>query len=237
MEPAITILSNPSRCEYLPRRVRQLRYEVSPGIVPREYMHRLLEGWRRFGPVLFRPECPSCRMCQSLRVPVESFQPNQSQRRAWKKNHDDILIRIGTPSITSEKEDLLARFHQHGAETKGWPADGPPELDLFVHNPFPTEEWSYYAGDRLMGIGYVDILPEGLSAIYFFHDPVERHRSLGTFNVLAIIASARDRGLPHVYLGYYVEGCRSLEYKGRFRPNEMRRADGQWERLDTVSTR
>ena len=55
----------------------------------------------------------------------------------------------------------------------------------------------------------VDAMAEGLSAIYFYWDPAERHRSLGTFNILAMIESARERGLPHVYLGYYVEGCRS----------------------------
>jgi arginine-tRNA-protein transferase len=93
---------------------------------------------------------------------------------------------------------------------------------------FPTEEWCYDVGDRLVAVGYVDQLPDGLSAIYFFHDPGERHRSLGTFNVLALLAVARERRLPYVYLGYYVEGCRSLEYKGRFRPNEVLAPDGAW---------
>ena len=74
----------------------------------------------------------------------------------------------------------------------------------------------------------MDALPDGLSAIYFFYDPDERHRSLGTFNVLSIIDAARQRGLPWVYLGYYVEGCGSVEYKGRFRPNEVLRPDGTW---------
>ena len=109
---------------------------------------------------------------------------------------------------------------------KGWPdrsdeTAGGRGLDLFVRNPFPTEEWSYWIGDRLLGVGYVDVLPEGLSAIYFFHDPREHKRSLGTLNVLRVIAAAGDRGVSHVYLGYYVKGCRSLEYKARFRPNEV----------------
>ena len=81
----------------------------------------------------------------------------------------------------------------------------------------------------MVGVGYVDVLPEGMSAIYFYYDPVERDRSLGTFNVLSVLRAAADRGLPHVYLGYYVEGCRSLEYKGRFRPNEVLGPDGEWE--------
>jgi arginine-tRNA-protein transferase len=77
-------------------------------------------------------------------------------------------------------------------------------------------------------VGYVDVVPEGLSAIYFFYDPDERERSLGTYNVIAILREAAARKIPYVYLGYYVEGCRSLEYKARFRPNEVIHPDGRW---------
>ena len=135
-------------------------------------------------------------------------------------------IAIGTPSVSPAKRELYTKFHRYQHEAKGWEEQGEDGIVSFVDNPFPTEEWCYYLGERLVGVGYVDTLPEGLSAIYFYHDPDERDRSLGTFNVLAILAAARERQLPHVYLGYYVEGCRSSEYKpgsGRtryFAPNE-----------------
>jgi arginine-tRNA-protein transferase len=77
-------------------------------------------------------------------------------------------------------------------------------------------------------VGYVDDLPGGLSAIYFFYDPEERHRSLGTWNVLSVIENARQRRIPFVYLGYYVEDCTSLAYKGQFVPNQIRGPDGSW---------
>ena len=75
--------------------------------------------------------------------------------------------------------------------------------------------------NRLIAVAYVDALPEALSAIYCYHDPAEGARSLGTFNILSILASARERGLPHVYLGYRVAGCASMRYKGGFRPHEL----------------
>ncbi|MGH9678078.1 MAG: hypothetical protein ACRD36_13320, partial [Candidatus Acidiferrum sp.] len=115
------------------------------------------------------------------------------------------------------------------------------------YQPFPIEEWCYYKADRLIGVGYVDCLPSldgasrpegsgvtepgGLSAIYFFWDPRERHRSLGTYNVLRVIDEARRRGLPFVYLGYFVEGCQSMQYKARFLPNEVRGPHGEWRRF------
>jgi leucyl-tRNA---protein transferase len=146
----------------------------------------------------------------------------------WKHNARDVVLEIVAPSLTPDRLALYKAFHAHGHQTKGWPdrshestGEGGSGLDLLLRNPFPTEEWNYRIGGRLVGVGYVDVIAEGLSAIYFFHDPHEHKRSLGTLNILHIIEAARRRGLPHVYLGYYVKGCRSLEYKARFRPHEL----------------
>ena len=232
MESLFTFATPPGPCGYLPEQTWSLSYEIVGEVSPEEYLERLKHGWRRFGFSLFKPECPSCRRCQSLRVPVVTFVPNRSQRRAIAANEQDIRVAIGSPFVTKEKLDLYGRFHRFQHRNKGWPKHGEENpgayLESFVDNPFPTEEWCYYLGDKLVGVGYVDCLPEGLSAIYFFYDPDERERSLGTFNVASIIRMAGNRQLPHVYLGYFVEGCRSLEYKSRFRPNEVLQADGAW---------
>lgn len=232
MESLISFTTTPSPCGYLPDRNSRLRYEIVASLSPAEYLVRLKQGWRRFGFSLFRPECAGCRECRSVRVPVASFQPDRSQKRAWAANVHDLRLEIGLPSIAREKIELYDRFHLHQTESKGWPEHGPKDpddyIESFVENPFVTEEWCYYLGERLVGVGYVDRLPEGLSAIYFYYDPSERDRSLGTFNVLSVIRNGRESNLPHVYLGYYVAGCRSLEYKGRFRPNEVLGPDGEW---------
>jgi len=232
MNFGITIPSIVSPCEYLPDRISELRYELVPHLRPVDYLQRLNQGWRRFGYVLFRPECPACRMCQSLRVPVATFRPTSSQRRAWKRNDGQVTLRVGAPSLSQDRLDLWVKFHRHGHETKGWPADGEGDPGMLLDNPFRTEEWTYYVGDRLIAVAYVDALPEALSAIYCYYDPAEGARSPGTFNILSLLAAARERGLPHVYLGYYVAGCRSLEYKRKFRPNDVLRHDGTWEAFD-----
>jgi arginine-tRNA-protein transferase len=192
----------------------------------------MAQGWRRFGHSTFHPICTACRACQPIRVVVERFVPNRSQRRAWRANEGIVTLRIGAPSVTEDKLALHYRYHAFQAGFKDWPAAHRREADeyheSFVANPFPTEEWSYYVGHDLVGVGYVDVLPASLSAIYFFYEPDERWRSLGTYNVLNVVDQARQRRLPHVYLGYYVAGCRSMEYKATFRPNEVLGPDGQW---------
>jgi arginine-tRNA-protein transferase len=233
----------PTICGYLPDRLWSLEYEFVLAMTPQEYLGLMLDNWRRFGRTLFRPACPGCRTCRAVRVLVRQFRPNRSQRRVRKANAGVVRLEIGRPSVTREKLALYDRYHAHQAEVRGWPEHPPRDAssytESYIRHPFPVEEWCYYLDGRLVGVGYVDCLPDdcpdpsvpdqgGLSAIYFFYDPDERHRSLGTWNVLNLIDEAARRGLPHVYLGYFVEGCGSMEYKPCFVPNELRGDDGVW---------
>lgn len=233
MQTLFTFATPPSRCGYLPDRVWSLRYDIVGTLTAAEYGDRLRAGWRRFGHSLFRPACPSCTACQSIRVVVDRFRPSRTQARVLKKNAGEVRLTVTTPSVSPEKLDLYDRFHAFQAGFKDWP-DRDPETaedyaDSFLDNPFPTEEWQYHVDDRLVGVGYVDAVSDGLSAIYFYHDPDFRERSLGVWNVLGVIRAAADRRLPYVYLGFHVAGCRSLEYKAAYQPNEvLDTSTGQW---------
>jgi leucyl-tRNA---protein transferase len=232
METLFQYVAPPSTCGYLPDRDWSLEYEMVGRMTAAEYLARLKAGWRRFGGMLFRPRCPGCQACQSLRVLADQFRPTRSQKRAWKANADQVQLVIGEPSVSRAKLRLYDSFHAYQTEAKGWPEhpakDAESYAESFVHNPIPVEEWCYYLDKQLIGVGYVDRLAEGLSAIYFFYDPDLRKRSLGTFNVLSLLTESLARRLPHLYLGYYVEGCRSLEYKATFKPNQALGPNGVW---------
>ncbi len=243
MYSLVSFTTPPGSCNYLPAEQASLEYEVVAELSPEEYLHRMLDGWRRFGRMLFHPVCPACRACRALRVRALVFRPDRSQRRCRQRNDGEVELRIGPPAVTGAKLALYDRYHAFQADQKGWPEYGPKDVEeyarSFVAQPFEVEEWCYYLGGRLVGVGYVDCLPDpsvgrqaegagGLSAIYFFYDPGERDRGLGTWNVLCTIEEARRRRLPYVYLGYSVDGCRSMEYKARFVPNERRGDDGVW---------
>jgi arginine-tRNA-protein transferase len=232
MESIFQYHAPPSPCGYLPGQTWRLEYEVVGQATAAEYLQRMQRGWRRFGHTLFRPQCPRCTACRSLRVPVDQFVPNRSQRRAWKANAEDVRLTIGDPAVSREKLDLYDRFHAFQTDTKGWPGHDPKDAgeytQSFVENPFPTREWCYYLDGRLVAVGYVDDLPGGMSAIYFYYDPDLRPRSLGTYNVLCLLEHARRRRVPYVYLGFFVEGCPSLAYKANFRPNQTVDGRGVW---------
>jgi leucyl-tRNA---protein transferase len=193
-----------------------------------ELQHKFDTGWRRFGMSFFRPICESCIECKSLRVVLNQFEMN---RRAL-SNNQDIVIRRGLPFVTEEKLRLYDRFHQFQEGHRGWnrhePKDARSYRMSFVEGPMPPEEWCYFLDDRLVAVGYVDVAPQGLSAIYFYYDPDLRERSLGTFNVLKILEESARRNMPYAYLGYMVDGCISIRYKQNFRPNEYLTREGVW---------
>jgi arginyl-tRNA--protein-N-Asp/Glu arginylyltransferase len=222
----------PSTCGYLPEQQWQLEYEMVASMTPQEYLERMRSGWRRFGYTMFRPRCPACTACRTLRVLADRFRPNRSQRRARRLNENAVRLEVGPPSVNRNKLDLYDRYHAFQAENKEWPLHAPKDVEDFalsyVENPFPVLEFCYYLGDRLVSVGYVDELPGALSAIYCFYDPDERHRSLGTWNVMSVIDAAVLSGIPHVYMGYFVAGCPSLEYKANFVPNQIRDPSGRW---------
>jgi arginine-tRNA-protein transferase len=248
MESLFRYVASPTPCGYLPAERWSLEYEYVGELSRAEYLARMLEGWRRFGTMLFRPACISCQSCRAVRILAQQFHPDRSQRRCRTLNEGQARLVIGKPSVTRAKLALYDRYHAFQTDARGWPQhpakDAASYADSFVHHPFPVEEWCYYIDERLIGVGYVDCLPSldgesvpagagagdhgGLSAIYYFYDPAERQRSLGTWNVLCLIEAAKARGLPYVYLGYYVAGCVSMEYKVRFAPNQLRDVDGVW---------
>jgi arginine-tRNA-protein transferase len=232
MDTVFRFIAPPGRCGYLPEQTWRLEYEHVSALTPAEYLQRMEQGWRRFGTMMFRPRCPECSACRPLRVVASAFRPDRSQRRNRQANEGIVEVQIDTPSVSRAKLDLFDRFHAFQTENKGWPVHEPKDADeyarSFIDNPFPTEEWCYFIDQRLVGVGYVDALPGALSAIYFFYDPDERGRGLGTWNVLSIIDEARRRGIPHVYLGYYVAGCSSMMYKAKFVPNQVLAPGGDW---------
>jgi len=232
MESALQYVSDPDRCGYLPDRDWRFEYVFVMEMSAAEYNERLEHGWRHFGRTLFRPRCQSCNACQSLRVLAPEFQPNRSQKRNAARNRETVRLRIGAPKLSDARLALFDRYHAFQTVLKGWPDQPPGDMGdyrgHFLDNPFPVEEWRYYLERRLVGVGFVDALPSALSAIYFFYEPAERNRGLGIWNIQCLIEEARLRGLPHVYLGYFVAGCPTMRYKSTFLPHERRQADGSW---------
>jgi len=218
------VVEPPRACTYLPERQASLEIRVQVEVTPVELEAMLERGWRRFGPVYFRPACSPCMECITLRIPTSEFKPTKSQRRA-RKNAAHLKRVVGVPRVDEERLDLYRRWHSQREESRGWePSPIDPEryaFDFAFPHPSVREVTFRDADDRLLGVGICDETPNIVSAVYFFWDPEHAPPSLGVAHVVALLDEARLRGIPHVYLGYRVEGCASLAYKGRYGPHEL----------------
>ncbi|MCK8503424.1 arginyltransferase [Myxococcus fulvus] len=218
----------PRPCSYLPERQASLENLVLRDVSPEEYEHLLVRGWRRFGPVYFRPACADCQECVSLRVPVEGFRPNRSQRRA-RAACAHLRVEVGVPRADEERLALYRAWHAEREASREWEPSPLTVREYSLQFSFPhpsAREVAWYddaaeGGPRLVALGICDETPHAWSAVYFFYDPDYARLSPGTANVVFQVELAKARGIPHVYLGFRVQACASLRYKGGFRPHEL----------------
>jgi len=218
-------IAGPEPCPYLEGLSSTTETMLMTGVTSVELDGLLERGWRRFGPVYFRPVCAGCDECVSVRVPVATFSPSPNLKRVLRRAAR-VRTEVGEPVVDDARLRLYRRWHASREVERGWRPDRIGVESYAMQFCFPhsaAREFSYWDGDRLVGIGIADETPRALSAVYCYYEPTLSNLSLGTCNVLRAIEYARHRSLAHVYLGYRVEGCLSLRYKGRFRPQERLR--------------
>jgi arginine-tRNA-protein transferase len=219
----LRLTEDPRVCSYLPDKTASLEYRLIAGAGAETCQRLISRGWRRFGICFFRPMCPQCSECRSLRVVVGRFRPSKSQRRCLKRN-PEITVRLVRPEASTRHIQLYNAYHQDMNRRRGWPYRPiAPEayIESFVMGAGTFgHEMQYHADGRMVGVGLIDILPAGISSVYFYHDPAWRRNGPGTFSILQEIRLAGSLGKPHLYLGYCIRENPSMRYKSRFLPHE-----------------
>ncbi|HWB59945.1 MAG TPA: arginyltransferase [Chthoniobacteraceae bacterium] len=214
-------------CGYLAGRQARFRAFQVERMAGSEYQKWMDAGFRRSGAVVYQPMCPGCRACRPLRVPVGRLAMSKSQRRVMRRNRD-LQVRVGVPRPTTEKWELYDRYQRewHDGKQAG---DVMAYVNFLYQSPVETVEFEYRdLGGKLLGIGICDLCETSVSSMYFYFEPREAKRSLGTFSALYEILWAKEMKIPYWYAGFWVNGCDKMEYKTRFRPCELLGTDGIW---------
>jgi arginine-tRNA-protein transferase len=225
--PEIVVYDEPHDCPYVVGRVAVLPLRVpSRRLTGDELDERLAAGDRRQGMFLYRTACPSCSACEPIRLDVNRFTPNRSQRRVLERGDREISLEIGPPVLDPARVELYNRHKR----LRGL---GDGEIDLAGYRQFlvmtccDSFELRYRVGNELVGIALADRSAHALSAVYCIYDPSHRRLGLGTYSILKQVELCRSWGLTHLYLGLYIGDCERMRYKARFFPHE-RLLGGSW---------
>ena len=231
-------LTSPAPCPYIPGREERKVFTHLVGRRAVALNNTLTEsGFRRSQTIAYRPACEGCRACVSVRVRVSEFEPTRNMRKILQANTD--LVGYATQPQPSSEQFSLFRAYLDSRHANGGMADM-SMLDYTMmiedsHVETRVVEYRRRGPDTaingkgagpLVAVCLTEILADGLSMVYSFFEPDEKDRSPGTFMILEHIQRARRLGLPYVYLGYWVEGSRKMDYKARFRPQERLGMDG-----------
>jgi arginyl-tRNA--protein-N-Asp/Glu arginylyltransferase len=215
-------------CPYLPGRSFHAFHPVpaSQGIAYRDLMDL---RFRRSGDTVYMPICPGCDECRPIRVDAAAFMPREDQRRCRRRN-TDLTVSFQPRGIDDERMALYRCYQAtvHGKDDEPDPA----RIAAFLTSDGGVAGGELHARDghgRLLAVSVVDVFADALSSVYCYHDPDERRRGLGTWMALAELDWCVANHRRWWYLGFLVEGCAKMAYKGRYRPCEVL-VDGRWRR-------
>jgi len=221
-------------CGYLPKKLAQSLIATPQYLVDsRVYSGLIQQGFRRSGKFTYRPHCENCCACIPVRIPVADFVANRSQKRA-SKQHKNLTTHILPVGFRDGHYDLYHAYqrarHNTSVDEKDQAVE-PDSIEQFQNflceSNIDSVMVEFRENDELTMVSVIDIVQDGISAVYTFYDTSQTKSSYGTYNILWQIEWAKLLNLPYLYLGYFIQESPKMAYKTQYKPLQ-KLIEGDW---------
>lgn len=215
-------------CGYIEGRQAQSLIAAPHHLINADTYSGLIQlGFRRSGKFTYRPHCEKCNACIPVRLPVADFQASRSQQRAFKR-HQELTAKIIPLEFHEDHYQLYVAYQ--AARHQGADAQETTEQyrNFLVQSNVDSKMVEFRQNGVLKIVSVVDIVHDGISAVYTFYDTTDHASSYGTYNILWQLEWCRSLQLPYLYLGYWIKESRKMAYKQNFLPQQAL-IDGEWQ--------
>lgn len=215
----------PYDCSYLAGRQARSQVAIPPENIDTEAYGTLVQrGFRRSGPFTYRPHCDSCQRCVAVRVLAQDYIPDRTQRKIVNRFNKSGFMQVRERPLAFDPEHyaLYRAYQQSRHPLGGMDDDDADQYSQFLlTSHVDTRLMEFRVEGRLVMVSLMDVLADGLSAVYTFYDTCDAKASYGTYGILWQIIQCQYNNLPYLYLGYWIAESEKMAYKARFQPMEM----------------
>lgn len=228
-------VTTPYKCGYLPNKLAQSLIASPQHLIDANiYSGLITQGFRRSGKFAYRPHCENCRACIAVRLVLSEFAPSRSQKRAYKQ-HVQLSAQIFPLHFNQQHFELyesyqaLRHLDEASNETNASNKDDAEQYRQFLcQSNVKSLMIEFKDGNNQVKIvSVVDIVKDGVSAVYTFYDASAAKASYGTYSIMWLAEWTKSLNLPYLYLGYWIKDSQKMAYKQQFKP-QQKLIDGEW---------
>jgi len=209
-------------CSYIDKMDAQSLVATSYKSINQNIFQDLIKkGFRRSGQYIYKPNCKSCTACIPIRLVAKKFMPSKSQKRIYRK-HENLKVQESSLIFKQEHFDLYLKYQnkRHSFINNDQNNLG-DYTDFLIKSNVKSKLFEFRDGDLLKIVSIVDIMSDGISAVYTFFDPDDEKVSYGTHSIIWLINWCKTQQLKYMYLGYWIGECNKMKYKTNFKPYEL----------------